>query len=165
MPQNAETRRAECYNLAVRQVQQWRADLARAEACRDRRARKFGRKRLVEWTCEARRHQPEPPKGTLEYRLAKLRERLDRAEALKVRQVGRTLYHVRGGDDPDGHFVNIAKGSENRCLCGDRVWRESVCKHRLAVALHRARGLRAERRAYVERTVIGSRAFQAVAHA
>lgn len=62
-------------------------------------------------------------------------ERLERALALFVTPLGPGHYQVDGG--AERHYVSL-RTEEDRCDCGDRIWREPPrCKHILAVALYR----------------------------
>lgn len=92
---------------------------------------------------------------TVEGRLLALRERLERAKTRTVQEVEPGLYLVTGGAEP--HYVAPGKRWAPRCDCGDYLWTETMCLHRLAVALH-LNGQDAER---VLRIVTSSAEWQA----
>ena len=102
------------------------------------------------------------PLLTMEARLAGLDRRLARALTLTVTATEPGVYLVTGGSDP--HWVAPAKRWAPRCDCADFTYREGMCAHRLAVALHLARGTAEEKCAQVRRWVTKSAEWaQAVA--
>jgi hypothetical protein len=59
--------------------------------------------------------------------------RVVRALALDVQPLGAGAWRVSGGSEP-----HVVRGS--RCTCADALYRRSVCKHVLAIHLHRLDG-------------------------
>lgn len=60
--------------------------------------------------------------------------RIERATDLTIRSLEPRRYHVTGGEDPDGHYVDLTgeRGTE-LCDCPDHAWHEGrICKHVIA---------------------------------
>jgi hypothetical protein len=46
-------------------------------------------------------------------------------------------YHVTGGNDPDGHTVDLLADWGERCTCGSHAMAHAYCKHLMRVGLER----------------------------
>jgi hypothetical protein len=79
--------------------------------------------------------------------------RIYRALRLTVKQTAPGEYHVTGGRNPDGQWVNRHEGFP-RCSCEDYLGRrERTCKHRIAVRLHHGQSLEQVARAVLQEEV------------
>lgn len=90
--------------------------------------------RATEWDEEATR-------ACIQYRVAAARVHRRTVKAVDLecevldRRSGR--YHVTGGDDPEGHTVDLLADWGEKCTCGSHAMAHAYCKHLMRVGLER----------------------------